>query len=70
MARRRHLTKKVHSVKIRHAREKLALFRQGKLTKEQLPALALRLLQKGGKGSQSVATVASEKPKAAERPKS
>ncbi len=51
----------MHSVKVHHAREKIALFRQGKLTREQLPKLALRLLEKGAKTAQSAPPSASER---------
>ena len=53
MGRRRYLAKKMHAVKIRHAHEKLALFRQGKLKHDQLPALARRILLKGLRAGQS-----------------
>jgi hypothetical protein len=76
MARRRNLAKKVHAKKIRHAREKIALFRQGKLTWAQLPALARRIVVKGRRAAESLGFTAKEKPKAepaaaerAEKPK-
>ena len=64
MARRRNLAKKLHAKKIRHAREKVALFRQGKLTRAQLPALARRIMLKGRRAAESFAFTAKEKPKA------
>jgi hypothetical protein len=74
MARRRYLAKKMHAVKIRHAHEKLALFRQGKLKFEQLPALARRILQKGLRGGQGPVVAPPEKAAAhaerKEKPKS
>jgi hypothetical protein len=61
MARRRNLAKKMHAVKIRHAREKLALFRQGKLKHEQLPALARQILQKSVRTGHSPVVARPEK---------
>ena len=57
MARRRYLARKMHAVKIRHAHEKLAQFRLGKLKYEQLPALARRILHKGIRAGQNQAVV-------------
>ena len=51
----------MHAVKVRHAHEKLALFRQGKLKYEQLPALARRILQKGIRSGQSQAVARPER---------